>query len=61
MNTVATSRPAPTLVTPKLTPSELMRQRAIAIGALEQISIQGGTAGLVARNALARIRGEVPR
>ena len=57
---VATPRFNPTLA-PKMNLATAMRQRAIAMSALERIAVLGGPASVAARDVLERLRKEVSR
>lgn len=45
-------------IPPKMTLPKALRDRAAATAALERIALLGGSAGLIARDTLARIRGD---
>ena len=54
-----TATPRQNYTQPKTpTLAQALRDKAIALGALEQIASTGGIPGVIARETLARIRGE---
>ena len=57
---LATPRFNPTLA-PKMNLATAMRQRAIAMSALERIAVLGGPASVTARDVLAKLRSEPSR